>query len=100
LLPFQLVRDLGWWTGLFVALISFTLLGIEGIGVEIENPFGYDANDLPLDTICNTVKQDIEELISTNYAIASNISTDIESNVDKAYLEKYSNPKCCTDKGD
>ena len=85
LLPFQLVRDLGWWTGLFVALISFTLLGIEGIGVEIENPFGYDANDLPLDTICNTVKQDIEELISTNYAIASNISSDMESNVDKAY---------------
>ncbi len=64
LLPFQLVKDLGWWTGLFVALISFTLLGIEEIGVEIENPFGYDANDLPLDQICQTVQQDIEELIT------------------------------------
>ncbi len=74
LLPFQLVKDLGWWTGLFVSLISFTLLGIEEIGIEIENPFGYDANDLPLDTICNTVKQDIEELITNNYAIESNLN--------------------------
>jgi len=78
LLPFQLVKDLGWWTGLFVGLISFTLLGIEEIGVEIENPFGYDANDLPLDHICYTVQQDIEELIMTNLnsdSLISNLET-------------------------
>lgn len=50
-LPFQFVADLGWWTGLLVALISFTLFGIEEIGIEIENPFGTDPNDLPLDDI-------------------------------------------------
>ncbi len=64
LLPFQLVESLGWWTGLIVALISFTLFGIEAIGLEIENPFGYDANDLPLDAICNTMKRNIDDLIS------------------------------------
>ncbi len=62
LLPFQLVSTLGWWTGAIVGLISFTLLGIEEIGIEIENPFGYDANDLPLDTICNTMLRNIEDL--------------------------------------
>lgn len=66
LLPFQLVKDLGWGTGIFVGLISFTLLGIEEIGLEIENPFGYDTNDLPLDAICNTIKSDIEEFINCN----------------------------------
>jgi len=47
-------------------LISFTLLGIEEIGLEIENPFGYDTNDLPLDAICNTIKYDIEEFLTFN----------------------------------
>ncbi len=64
LLPFEIVESLGWWTGLITALISFTLFGIEAIGLEIENPFGYDANDLPLDVICNTMKRNLEDLIS------------------------------------
>jgi ion channel-forming bestrophin family protein len=60
LLPFQFVSNLGWYTGFFVALISFTLFGIEAIGTEIQNPFGYDANDLPIDNICNSAKEYIE----------------------------------------
>ena len=64
LLPFQIVDDLHWWTGLISALVSFTLLGIEAIGLEIENPFGYDANYLPLDTICKVMKRNIDDLIS------------------------------------
>jgi ion channel-forming bestrophin family protein len=63
-LPFQLVGDLGWWTGLMTGLVSFTLFGIEEIGVEIENPFGEDANDLPLETICQTMLRNIEDLIT------------------------------------
>lgn len=64
LLPFQLVANVNWWTGVIVALISFTFFGIEQIGVEIENPFGHDANDLPLDAICNTMLRNIEDLIT------------------------------------
>ncbi|MCS6813154.1 MAG: hypothetical protein NZ772_06240 [Cyanobacteria bacterium] len=63
LLPFQLVGQLGWLTGFTVALVSFTLLGIEEIGLEIENPFGNDPNDLPIDTICATMLRNIEDLI-------------------------------------
>lgn len=64
LLPFQLVSSLGWFTGLFSALISFTLFGIEAIGLEIENPFGYDANDLPIDNICIAAKQYVEDFFT------------------------------------
>lgn len=63
-LPFQMVKDLSWGTGLVVALISFTLFGIEEIGIEIENPFGHDANDLPLDNICATMQRNIDDLLS------------------------------------
>jgi ion channel-forming bestrophin family protein len=64
LLPFQIVDELKWWTAPAVCLVSFTLFGIEAIGVEIENPFGTDPNDLPLDTICNTIERNIDDLIS------------------------------------
>lgn len=63
-LPFQIVNELNWLTGLVVGLISFTVFGIEQIGIEIENPFGYDSNDLPLDTICRTMQRNIEDLIT------------------------------------
>lgn len=61
-LPFQFVTELEWWTALVVMLVSFTLFGIEAIGIEIENPFGRDYNDLPLDTICETMKRNIDDL--------------------------------------
>lgn len=71
LLPFQLVEEVGWGTGPIVALISFTLFGIEAIGIEIENPFGYDANDLPLDAICTTMQRNIEDLISLTPSVGA-----------------------------
>ncbi len=71
LLPFQLVAHVTWWTGAIVALISFTFFGIEQIGVEIENPFGHDANDLPLDAICNTMLRNIEDLITLSPSMKS-----------------------------
>ena len=65
-LPFQCVGTLHWWTGVVVALISFVLLGIEEIGNEIEDPFGGDPNDLPVDGICQTILDNIEEMMATN----------------------------------
>lgn len=63
-LPFQFVHQLAWWTAPMAALVSFTLFGIEEIGLEIENPFGRDSNDLPLDQICETIKRNIDDLMS------------------------------------
>jgi len=63
-LPFQMVSVLEWWTAIAVGIISFAVFGIEQIGIEIENPFGHDANDLPLDSICDTMQRNIEDLIT------------------------------------
>ena len=63
-LPLQMVDDLLWWTAPIIAIISFAVFGIEAIGIEIENPFGYDPNDLPLDSICQTMLVNVEDLIT------------------------------------
>lgn len=34
------------------------MFGIDEIGVEIEDPFGYDPNDLPLDAIGARIDED------------------------------------------
>lgn len=65
LLPSSVVRDLGLLTIPVVALVSFTLLGIEAIGLEIENPFGHDPNDLPLNAICLGIERNMALLIET-----------------------------------
>lgn len=64
LLPMQMVGELNFLTGPIVALVAFTLFGIEEIGIEIENPFGRDFNDLPLDDICQSLNQYVDHLIS------------------------------------
>ncbi|ORZ34937.1 Bestrophin/UPF0187, partial [Catenaria anguillulae PL171] len=46
MLPFQLLGDFKFLAILITALATFTFVGVELIGSEIENPFGTDANDL------------------------------------------------------
>ena len=45
-LPFQLVAQISWACIPVAGIACFAILGILGIGAEIENPFGYDDNDL------------------------------------------------------
>lgn len=62
-LPFALVNPFGWATIIYATLISYVLLGIDEIGVEIENPFGTDHNDLPLELICARVEQNLTSIL-------------------------------------
>ncbi|KAJ3027966.1 hypothetical protein HDV00_010711 [Rhizophlyctis rosea] len=62
-LPFQLVSTLKWGTIPVMFVASFTLLGIEGIGGEIENPFGYDDNDLPVEVYCEDARGEMERVM-------------------------------------
>lgn len=58
-LPFALIETYGWSTVVDTLIITFILFGIEEIGVEIEDPFGGDDNDLPLEQICATIERDL-----------------------------------------
>ena len=62
-IPFVFVDEFGLWTAVVVGLVAFTVFGIEEIGLEIENPFGRDPNDLPLDGICGGVREYVELVV-------------------------------------
>jgi len=57
-LPFQL--NMGWATIPLSAVTAAIFFGIESIGGEIENPFGYDSNDLPLDRFCAVIRGEVD----------------------------------------
>ena len=46
------------------ATLAIALFGIDEIGVEIEEPFGDDPNDLPLDAIGNGIEKAVAEILS------------------------------------
>jgi putative membrane protein len=61
--PFAMVESMKWFTPLASGVLAFGMFGIDEIGVEIEDPFGYDPNDLPLDTIGKRIEGDTTMLI-------------------------------------
>ena len=62
-LPLTFIDELLWWTVPIVMLIFFTMVGIELLGEEIEEPFGEDPNDLPFDAINQKIRDNIYEIM-------------------------------------
>jgi putative membrane protein len=62
--PFVMADVMGWITPIASAFLAIALFGIDEIGVEIEEPFGDDPNDLPLDTIGNGIEKAVSEIVS------------------------------------
>jgi putative membrane protein len=62
-LPYAYVFTLGYYVIPVVTFIFYVLASIELISEEIEEPFGYDDNDLPTTKIAENIKKHIEELL-------------------------------------
>lgn len=54
---------MSWWAVPVVVLVMFTLYGIDGIGMQLEDPFGYDRNDIKLDAIVEDIRWEIMVLL-------------------------------------
>jgi putative membrane protein len=59
--PWGIVETFRWWTVPLTVITSYFMLGLETVAEHIEEPFGFDEDDLNLDAICegieNTVRQ-------------------------------------------
>ncbi|CAK5279578.1 unnamed protein product [Mycena citricolor] len=78
-LPLTLVKELGWAMVPLVTVVAFTFMvcpgfvralqvfsrvqGIEGIADELEQPYGDDTGDLPLDRYCKDLKEEVDYMI-------------------------------------
>ena len=56
MLPFSLGSLLGLVTPLLVGVLAYTFLGLDALSSEIEEPFGTQSNDLPLDSMVRTIE--------------------------------------------
>lgn len=64
-LPWGIVEDFGWWTVPLTALTAYFMLGMEIVAEHVEEPFGYDDDDLDLDALCRTIAQSVSEVFDT-----------------------------------
>lgn len=62
-LPFGLLETVGVVTPVVVCLISYAFFGLDAIGDDVEQPFEYDENDLPLDAISRTIEINLLQML-------------------------------------
>ncbi|MBN8697438.1 MAG: hypothetical protein J0L87_12985 [Bacteroidetes bacterium] len=62
-LPIGLVDDFKWATIPMVLFVFYAFAGLELIAEEIEDPFGYEDNDLPTDQISERIKKNLQEIV-------------------------------------
>lgn len=59
IMPFGLVKEFGYGTVIACMFTFFATMGLELLAGEIEEPFGTDNNDLPLDDIAVVIARDV-----------------------------------------
>jgi putative membrane protein len=64
IMPFALVREFGYGTVIASMFSFFATMGLELLATEIEEPFGTDRNDLPLDEIAQRIGGDVRALLA------------------------------------
>lgn len=59
ILPFSLEAALGIWTPLLVGVLAYMFLGLDALSSQLEEPFGTQENDLPLDSIVRLIEREV-----------------------------------------
>lgn len=64
ILPFAIVRDLGWLTPLGSGLVGLMFLLAVQIGHDLAEPFSDTINDVPMTAICRTIEIDLLQALA------------------------------------
>ncbi len=63
-LPLALIEQVGWGTPFVMLLVSYALLGIEELGVQIEDPFEKSPSDINLQVISESIARDVADTLA------------------------------------
>lgn len=64
IMPFGLVKEFGYGTVVACMFTFFATMGLELLATEIEEPFGSDPNDLPLDDLADRIARDVRDILA------------------------------------
>ena len=64
-LPLALNADMTWGVPGFMFIVSYAMLGLEEIGVQVEDPFDRSPHDLDLERISKNIERDVMALAGT-----------------------------------
>jgi putative membrane protein len=66
--PWAMVESMKWYTPVAAGVLAYGMFGIDEIGIEIEDPFGTDPNDLPIDAMGKRIEADSQLIVDTRRA--------------------------------
>ena len=52
-----------WWSLPLIIVTSYFLIGLELIAEDIEDPFGNDGDDLPIESICGKISHTVNQIL-------------------------------------
>lgn len=62
-MPFAFVPSMGYYSCFITIFVFYVLMSIEVLAEEIEDPFGRDDNDLPMDTITINIGKAVDDYL-------------------------------------
>lgn len=62
-MPLAFVELFEYWSVLISTFVFYALVSMEILAEEIEDPFGTDDNDLPLDEICYRIEENVSQIL-------------------------------------
>jgi len=61
--PWGIGMQFHWWTVPLSGIVAYFMLGLETVAEHVEEPFGYDDDDLDLDGLCDVIARSVRSLL-------------------------------------
>ncbi len=75
LAPWAVAMEIGWWAPLVTGVAMVFLIGMELTGETVEEPFGTEGDDLPLENYCENIERFVRSALEDPSALPESSPT-------------------------